>query len=186
MVDYNIEVAHIYADEEFGPEQAQSLIMARQVIERLKREGKTYCVTLMIDNYNPDECFLDADEYLQTLRTCGLAVDYLVYEADLAGHSQIVMDLMDDKTRDSYQKYIKKKGMFPCSFLLSVWYLLRFGYIEDAAIIHKVSEREVTFYARHLISVVPQRFDTVEKKATKIILSTRHCELAENIQRVYY
>lgn len=54
MFDYNVEFAHIYADESFGENQIQSIKVHKDLIEKLKKENK-----LIGDNYSsPFHLFL--------------------------------------------------------------------------------------------------------------------------------
>lgn len=66
MVDYNIEFGHIYLNESFSKEHFEGAEIAKKIAQKLKREGKTFCLTLMIDDYNPDEQFLDLEGYLKS------------------------------------------------------------------------------------------------------------------------
>lgn len=102
-VDYNIEYAHLYADDErvsIGKEQEKSIELTEEVIEKLERKGKTYSLNLLIDNYNGNVDRVDEDHLYSQLEEKGIAPDYIVYEADLVRAA----DSLIDKIRDSYIK----------------------------------------------------------------------------------
>lgn len=186
MVDYNIEFGHIYTNENCGYDHLRGADAARKVAERLQEEGKTYNLTLMVDDYNPSESFLDIQKYIHKLRDKGACPDYLVLESNLPKYKDLILSEMTGKIRREYENYIEKKGKCPCSFLLAIWHLLRLGIIKDDYLIIPIAEHKSGFYADNIITILPERFQDVEIKAAEIIRSTKYKDQFENrFQHIY-
>jgi hypothetical protein len=186
-VDYNIELAHIYSDEHFGPEHEKSISVALEAARRLDALGKTYCFSVLIDNYNPEQSTLDVHQYLSQLKEHGVQPDYYCYESNLTSYSEHVLNEASDRVRLSYEKYIARKGKHPCSLLLTVWHIMRLGGITNEEIIHRSSMRPVSFKADRIITIVPERFRNVEEIGQKILLSSpRYRSLITRMEQIYF
>ena len=78
---YNIEFAHNYADERFGPEHTQSIQTLREVTKELDASKKDYCTTILIDEFNPTVFKLDEDKMLREVERQGGLVSFVGYES---------------------------------------------------------------------------------------------------------
>ena len=81
IADYNLEFAHIYADEQFGPEQAKGVACANEVMTRLSAAGKTFVTTVLIDEFNPAHNTLDENEFIVQLKVNNTPIDFIGYES---------------------------------------------------------------------------------------------------------
>jgi len=187
MVDYNIEFGHIYLNENFSKEHFDGAQVAKKVVSDLKKCNKTYSLTLMIDDYNPDEQLLHLEEYLTELTKIGIRPDFMVYESSLTKFKDLMLDKASSEISRKYRHYIENKGKCPCSFLISIWHILRLGLIKDGSAIFALSNRPIEeFYARNIITILPARFQEVEKMGMNIIDSTTFSEaVSEHSQYIF-
>ena len=86
--DYNIEFAHIYADEEFGEEQAKSIDIVKTVISNLKKSNKSFVTSVLIDEFHPVVFKLNENEMVEEFRKYDVEVDFIGYESKLGGGSR--------------------------------------------------------------------------------------------------
>jgi hypothetical protein len=188
-VDYSIEFCHIYLNETFSHEHRQSIDVLKEVIAELP-PGATHSLNVLIDDYNATEDVLDIEDLKARLKAADVKPDYLAYEARLAPYADALLDLMEEgRLKRSYERYIREKGMIPCSFMIAIWYLLRLGalpLVADAMVYEKNGGHAKAFVAEHLISILPERFRGVEKKAAQIIAKTSFAPLEQKIRHVYY
>jgi hypothetical protein len=188
-IDYSIEFCHIYLNETFSHEHRRSIEVLRRVISRLPT-GTTYSLNVLIDDYNATEELLDIEDLITELRQAEVAPDYLVYEARLVPYTNALLGLMPEgRLKRSYERYMRNQGVTPCSFMIAIWYLLRLGAMplqEDATVYEKNGGHAKPFVAERLISILPERFEGVERKAASIIAATEFAPLEERIRRVYY
>ena len=188
-VDYSIEFCHIYLNETFSHEHRQSIDVLKSVVSELPT-GSTYSLNVLIDDYNATEEVLDIEDLKRELREAHAKPDYLAYEARLAPYADAVLDLMSEgRLQRSYERYIREKGTIPCSFMIAIWYLLRLGALPlaaDALVYEKNGGHTKSFIGNNLISILPERFSGVEKKAMSVIAKTNFAFLQKRIQHVYY
>ena len=186
-VDFNIEYAHIYADELFGKEHQKSIKELRKIINRLKRLNKSYVLTVLIDEYSPCQNRLSIKQFLDKLDELNSKPDYLAFESQLAPCKDLLLKEMKGKIRKEYETYIKKHGKIPCSFLIAVWYLKRLGLIktEKGELTH-LSKNNKPFSAKKIITILPKKYQTVEIKALKIIRATRFKKYLTKISNVFF
>jgi hypothetical protein len=140
----------------------------------------------MIDDYNATEHLLDIPNFLRKLTLEGVEPDYYAYEADMQKYSDKMLGIIQDKkVRKSYSRYIDGNGgKLPCSFMTSIWYLIRLG-IFDADEIVK-SEKSAFKPADTLINILPERFRSVESMAIKLIGSSKHSNAISKIDYVFF
>ncbi|MBU2523415.1 MAG: hypothetical protein KKE23_03955 [Nanoarchaeota archaeon] len=111
-VDYNIEYAHIYADqfaqgEEFGEEHLKSIELTKDLVKRLETEGKTYCLCVLIDNYNA-QFSLNQEQIFNELGGLGLSPDFIVEESLFAKNEISEKTLAQHLIESLSDKYVKK------------------------------------------------------------------------------
>lgn len=176
--DYNIEFAHIYVNENIASEHYQAIKIAKEKSSELKQQDKGCVLTVLIDDYNSSESILDIDEFLKELEISGAKPDYVVYESKLAQYKDRILNEMSGKLKKRYLRYINGHNKCPCSFLIAIWHLLRLGFLENGHIIHNIDEKPFT--AQKIITILPQRYAGIEKKALDIIKSTKFKNLVED------
>ncbi|NTU69848.1 hypothetical protein HGB13_03455 [bacterium] len=189
---YNIEFAHIYADDVFNEEHIESVNILNKIInDRLKEHE--YVTTVLIDEYNPrkDDMILDLNEFLNELSLNGANTDYVGFESGMVGLSDDVLLELDSKTRDKYLKYIKTRGKYPCSLLATTWYLLRFGALKNLNINDKIIKAVENmginkFSAEKIITIIPNKYKRVEETVIKNIRNSKFSKLAKNIELIFY
>lgn len=187
MVDYNIEFGHIYLNENFSKEHFDGAKIAKDIVKKLQNEGRTFCLTLMVDDYNPDEQFLDLEEYISELTKLGITPDFVVYESSLTKFKDLMLSESSNHISKQYSSYIERKGKCPCSFLISIWHVLRLGLIKDGSAIFSLTNRPISeFYAKNIITILPERFQGVEKMGMDIIKSTKFAsKVTRNSQNIF-
>lgn len=170
---YNIELAHIYVNEDPTEEHDKAIILAAQRVESIGIDPSLVTTSILIDDYNPAEKILDTRYFLSYLEKKGLVPDYYVYEARLPEFKDQLLGEMTGRLQRQYTEYIKKTGKCPCSFLIAVWYLVRLGYFSHDGIVNSVSGEGKPFVAENIINILPHRYVGVEKKGLEILKSTR-------------
>lgn len=186
--DYNIEFAHIYVNEDVTREHFEASWITKQFIEKLEQEKQSYSTVVLIDNYNPTENLLNVDEFLQTVKSHGLIPDYLVYEADLVAYKdQVLGNIQNLRLQKNYTNYINHKNKIPCSFLIVIWHLLRLGVLKiDPAILHPIKQNPAPFLASRLQTILPKRYESVERKAQELIQHSLYKETLEKIDYTFF
>lgn len=169
--DYNIEFAHIYMNENFTVEHFKSAKLALEKILVLQRQGKMITSTVLIDDYNPTDKILDVKKFVNELDSLGIRPNYLVYESKMVNFKEQLLSEMNERYRRKYLRYMENHDRIPCSFLVAIWHLMRLGIIEidHVMAIHKAQP----FIAHKIITILPQRYGSIEKKALEIINSTQ-------------
>lgn len=176
--DYNIEFAHIYVNENIASEHYQAIKITKEKILDLKQKEKNCVLTVLIDDYNPSDSILDIEGFLKELEILGTKPDYVVDESKLTFYKDQILSEMNGKLKKQYLRYINGRGKCPCSFLIAIWHLVRLGFFDAEPIIgHSV---EKPFAAKKIITILPQRYAGIEKKALEIIESTKFKDLVEN------
>ena len=179
---FSVEFSHIYTNEAFSDEHRQSILNLKKYLPKLKDDDFQTCV--FIDNYNSTEDLLDVGDFLESLESEGVQPDYFAFEADMAKYTERLLAIIqDERLRKSYEKYISKKNILPCSFMTSIWYLIRLGVFEKDAI---VQNSKGFAPAETLINILPERFRTVEAKTLEIINSTNNLDAIGKVDYVFY
>lgn len=184
-VDYNIEFAHIYTNENFAEEHYAATKIARDKIKELESQGKTCSATILIDNYNSTDHILDVPKFVEELEEIGVKPDFTMFEADLAKYKDKCLALMNGKLKKQYSKYIESNGKCPCSFLVAVWHLARLGVfkIESSTRNHPTDK---PFVGRRIITILPKRYGAIEKKAHDIIKSTPFALELARMENIFF
>ena len=176
--DYNIEFAHIYINENFTSEHYQSCKIAKDKKEELIKQGKNTVFTVLIDDYNPSDNILDIDGFFKEIEALGAKPDYAVYESKLTFYKDTILSEMNGRIKKQYERYICNRGKCPCSFLIAIWHLIRLGLFNTDPIIKNLKEKP--FAAKKIITILPQRYAGIEKRALEIIESTKYKNLVKN------
>ncbi len=183
-VDYNIEFAHIYVNEAMTNEHYTAAALAQKEIQDLKSAGKSVVTSVLIDDYNPTESILNVKKFIEELESVGVTPDYIVMESALASYRDIALSEMNGKVKKMYSKYLEKNEKCPCSFLVAIWHLLRLGALDNTQFISETSRKP--FSAENVITILPERYRGIEKRALDIIKSTKFAPLATKTNYIYF
>lgn len=183
-IDYSIELSHIYTNERYSEEHRSSVeLLKKQEMAFGTGESQT-CV--MIDNYNPTEHLLDVDNFFEELKKDGIVPDYFAYEADMIRHrDRLLGDIGDNRIYKSYRSYAEKRDKMPCSFMTAIWYLVRLGIYEPDGIITSLGDNNF-IPAEKLVSILPERFRSVEMQTQKLLQSIKDHDLAGKVDYYFY
>lgn len=189
-LDYSIEFGHIYTNEAYSEEHRLSAVKTFELTEDLKRDDKSYSIHLLIDDYNPAEDFLDVPALIEEYGRLGVKPDFIAREAGLAAYKEDMFEIItNNRVKKSYSRYIEgRNGKVPCSFMVATWYLIRLGAIQlkdNGSIAHSMQSSKILL-ADRLINVLPERFMGVENQALKIIAGSRHSDLIDKIDWIFY
>ncbi len=186
-LDYNIEYAHIYADEHFGTEHKKSVEELHKIITKLKQSNKSYVLSVLIDEYNSIRHTLNIKNFLKKLEQSNSKPDFIGFESRLVKDKDSLLKEMSKKIRKEYEEYIIKQGKIPCSFLIALWYLKRLGLLNmKGEELHSISKENKPFIAREIITILPKRYQAIEIKALKIIKSTKFKKYLKNIKNIFF
>jgi len=199
MNDFNIEFAHIYADENFGEEQIKSISRLKKIQEELIKKKKSFVKVVLVDEYSPILNTLEDNDFLNNLKERGIHPDFLVHESDLSEIAKDVISLIP-KNLIKKEKFksgensllvkdnkkiglINSSGKFTCSILVAAWILVRFG-IYNLHSIKKFSNKN--FEAKGLITILPQKYKKTEQKVLDILETTKYKNLIKNIKYEFF
>lgn len=183
-VDYNIEFAHIYTNENFSEEHYQATKTARAKVEELKKSGKSFATSVLVDNYNSTDHILDVNKFVSELGAIGVSPDFIVYEADLVKYKEKCLGVMTGKLKRQYSHYIFNNGKCPCSFLVAIWHLIRLGVWDFEDI--KINTSEKHFIGEKIITILPKRYGAIESKAIDIIKSTPFADRLSDMEHIFF
>jgi hypothetical protein len=185
--EYNIEYAHIYTNERFGIEHIKSIKKLHNIINKLKQLNKTYVLTVLIDEYNPTRHGLDIKGFLEKLNELNAKPDFVGFESQLTSYKDLLLKEIKGKMKKEYKNYIEKRGKIPCSFLIAIWHLKRLGLIPiKKGELNNLTKNNNVFTAEKIITILPKKYQEVEKKALKIIKSTKFKAWVKNIENIFY
>lgn len=187
-MDYNIEYAHIYADDKFGVEQMEGIKTLRYVIQKMKKLKRSYVLSVLIDDYNPTYYFLDTKNFLIKLKKLNAEPDFVFFESSLVPCYKDFLQEIKPKLRREYIKYIESHKKVPCSLLIAIWHLKRLGVIDAAKeeikyINHNIPQR---FVAKKIITILPKKYEEVENMGLKIIANTRFKDRLTDIVNIFF
>lgn len=187
FVDYNIEYAHIYSDEEFGAEQIAAIVKAKEVIVNLERQNKTYSLTVLIDEYHPNKTKFSVKGFVKKLEKYGLAPDFVGLESKLVAYKQEILGLFSAKEAREFDKFFQKRAKINCSFLIVGWYLTRLGLMPlKKDLLIKISKNNKPFYGRHLMNILDKKYKQTENNAYHVIHKTSQKDHIKDIEVVFY
>jgi hypothetical protein len=187
FVDYNIEYAHIYSDQDFNNEQIASINKTKEVINGLEKHKKTYSLVVLIDDYHPDQIKFDQQKFTNSLKDFGLVPDYITFESRLVDYKEDILNLLPANEVIKFNKYFKKREKLNCSFLIVGWYFLRLGLLplKDKLII-KISKNRKPFCGKEIINILDEKYTDTEESTHRIIKKTVFKDAVTKIKKVFY
>lgn len=185
----SIELAHIYADQDFSDEQRMSIDHAQKVIDQFKSQGAVV-TTVLIDDLHVEQTSLDVDGYVKTLEEKGIIVDQVVFEGKLSPISDhIIRILPHDRLKwESFKRGQRRVLNFhsdsgeviglkiirddreehTCAILSAAWSLCRLGiYPFPPESIMNLTGKST--YGVNVVSVLHGKFEGVERKVLTLI-----------------
>jgi hypothetical protein len=148
----SVEVGHAYAEEPFGPEQRASCEVLRAVANRIP---EPWNVTVLLDDYNAGKEVLSLDQLVQEVEREGFAVTTAMRESELLPEASALLDALPaGRLRSRTERYLERKGLYPCSLLSATWYSRRL--ISDPP-------------AGSLLNIIPRRYEQVDRLALAIL-----------------
>jgi hypothetical protein len=167
--DVNVEFGHIYLNENYSPEHYRSISLAKDFT--FDNRGLNISKSVLIDNYNAKEPVLSTSKYIKEIKEAFQEPDFVLYEDKVLPFAdELLGQLKSGKLKRQYATYIAKYNHYPCSLLVASWNAARLGYIrvneKDFLVANKSIEE---FSARVILSILPTRFGSVEKRALDII-----------------
>ena len=205
-VSYNIEFAHIYADEGFNEEQRKSIDVAKKIISKIREKGNTYCCTILIDDYHPTFSSLDVEKLIARIKSVGFPVDHVGFEGKLVGEGNKLLENIPEemKKTEIFHKPEKKvvclveKGekigledkfefcnRHTCALLSATWSLIRLGKLNHSNI-GIISKTEKPFIAHKIITILPKTFEHTEQKVIEIIKESNFSHDVNNISYEFF
>lgn len=206
IVDYNLEFAHIYADEQFGPEQAKGLVRANEVMARLSAAGKTFVTSVLIDEFNPINNTLDEHEFIERLKVNNTPIDFIGYESRFTAIADLVIRelptsmltlknfnhpdrsvlmLQDGPLKIGLEEK-KPKLKHTCAILSAAWTLCRLGVYQLPEGGVKVLNSKQKFVARKTITILPEKYRSNEDRVLEIIKNLPHRERLLDIEYEFF
>ncbi|TXG76925.1 hypothetical protein E6P97_02635 [Patescibacteria group bacterium] len=182
---YTIEFCHIYTDKEFSQAQVNSIKFLKDIT---KAWDFAYETVILFDNYNVGPDVISNDVFFEELKNHNILPDFWALEKDLIKYAPILLDaVVVPKIKRQYENYIANKQYYPCSFLTSIWYLLRLGYIKDTHSVMRSMNSESQFVpCERVINILANDFMDVERKVIKLINATQFKDASDRIQDLFY
>ncbi|MFH0869564.1 MAG: hypothetical protein V1866_00725 [archaeon] len=204
--DYNIEFAHFYADKELSKEQVKSVSILNEFIKKLELEGKTYVVSVLVDDFHPTIFRLDKQRIVEELNKLGVSIDFIGFESKLGVvGDQLIQDipkpllklehfnnprkevlmLEKDKEEISLEEEFKFMYRHTCALLSAAWSLCRLGVYnipEDAVL----SLGNKAFAAKKTMTILPEQYKHVEDKVLDIISATKYGAAAKDVGYTFF
>ena len=197
-VEYNIEFAHIYADQKFGNEQIRSIEILRDLINSLRKQGKSFVTTVLIDDYNPKKNNLDENAFVNKIKSLNIPLDFIAYESKLnqigdkliadlprqllrvEGKKNIFLEINNKsiKLRDSIGFQLKNT----CTLLTASWLLCRLGIYKIPSDSINRLNKVGTFEANKIITILPEKYRKSESRALDIIKSLGKDDILKHIE----
>ena len=180
---YNVEFFHIYTDEKIEDRHIQSIQHLKDLEEAWSFDHDR---VIMIDDYNPKTHTLDRDDVLNFLTEQGVTPDFWVFESDMVGNAQYLLDMItNNKLRKSYRQYIEKNNKYPCSLLTASWYLTRLGRL-NPSVLRATNAAQDFVPATRLFNLLPADYKSVEDRARRLILNSPYAADSDKIQHLFY
>ncbi|MCX6786118.1 MAG: hypothetical protein NTZ18_04715 [Candidatus Komeilibacteria bacterium] len=187
QVDYNIEYAHIYTDQDFNLEQIASIEKTKEIIQDLEKRKKTYSLVVLIDDYHPHQIKFDQQAFVSKLKNFNLMPDYIAFESKLADYKDDILNSLPPKEARELNKYLQKKEKLNCSFLIVGWYLLRLGFLpfkNQLAI--KISKNEKPFCGQEIINILEKKYVSTEVNVSRTIKKSIFKDSLKKINNIFY
>lgn len=183
-LDLSIEVAHIYTNQQPGPDQQAGIaVLADDPRARaLTDAAATTQTVVLLDDYTPQfspaPTVLDFDAYRAWLHGQGVPRAQLVYEAALVDRNLATLDAIGNpRLRRQLERYIDAHGQHPCSLFVATWYLARLGLgVTVPGVLP----------ARRLLTILPEHFREYEDRAHDIIAAVAGREALARIETIFF
>ncbi|MBU0894538.1 MAG: hypothetical protein KKF48_01095 [Nanoarchaeota archaeon] len=213
-VDYNIEYAHVYSDEEgLSDEQLRSIEVVKKLVKKLEKQGKTYVLTFLIDEYHPEYHKLNFHSYMDKLAKLGASPTYVGYESRMISAAKLLIkSIPKDFTKtpkfhptikvkegNSYLKINNKKiklktqgkmvhlSRYTCAVLSTAWALLRMGLVQSKNAVELTGLTEPKpFAGKKIINVLDRKYAPVEEANKDIIKSSKFKDQIKNFETLLY
>lgn len=187
-VDINIEYAHIYSNENYNREHFEAGWIANQTLLKLTESGLVVSTVILVDEYNPSEHILDINGFVGKMKDSALAPDFIAYESKLIIHSDDFLEsIQNPRWKNSLKNGIRSSGRTPCSVLAAIWYLVRLGIYNSDNDIQPINGSKIdSFPANKIITILPQRYMSVEQRAMDYIKNSTYREYSDRIEHIYH
>jgi hypothetical protein len=189
-VDYNIEFGHIMTYEKgLRFLQKKSIELAKETIERIEREGKTYTTCVLIDDYLSSYSYLDVGNYLIELGNL-MPPNYVAYESRMVDaikelfrsipkrkeiikkqasevdSTKNVLFLVkgSDKISLKEESIVKFEERYHTPILIACWHLMRLGLIKPRGVKETRIVKKKPFAAKNIITIIPRIGPGTSKK----------------------
>lgn len=206
LSDYNIEFAHIYADQNFDSEQIESIEVLKKTIAKLIHQKKSFSTSVLIDDYNPQCRNLRENNFINVIKSYNIPLDFLAYESQLSLISDRVVDdlpksslrikhaddadrrmlvLESDNGDITLRHYYESYSKNTCALLTACWLLCRLGVY---SIPHTAIKNLTTnpFQGKKIITILPKKYEKNENKALEIIRILGKVNILEDIKYVFF
>ena len=202
--DYNIEFSHLYADEEFGQNQAKGIKKLKEIKSNLKQRNKTFIQGVLIDDYHSINSKIDINSIKKKIKDYGIEIDFLGFEKGLTKIAdEFISKIPKEKIKfELFAKSKKEVLMFKgkkdiglkekeafeerhtCVVLSAIWLLSRLGVFKlSEGQLKKFNNKE--FIAEEVITILPEKYRYVEGKAIELINTTEYAYLIPKIHKVF-
>ncbi len=195
-MDYNIEFAHIYVDQNPSEEQMQSIARLKSRTEQLREDGKSYTTVILIDEFSPQRTILDVEAYIERTKK-DAELDFVAFESQLAMFTykflaELPQELIVSKKVGNVETKTFVNGATSiglithdnkpsCTLLIAIWYLVRFGVYGIPAKTRKFSSS--SFAAQRLLTILSKKYEDGEYKVLELL---KHTKFKEMIPRIEY
>lgn len=215
-VDYNIEYGHIFTDSpRIDSSQKKSIDLAKEFIDKLKKQKKDFSLNILIDDYSPNYSYLDISEYLEEFQKSGAPPDYVVYETGLLEiakkllkseipkenileeieEKEIKSDkeilMLENPQTDSVslveEDFLKKPTYIHTPLLIAAWFLIRLGYIHPKRLARKINFKQPkNFIGKKIMTIMPTKWKEIDDKAKDIISATKYKTALKDMEFIYF
>jgi hypothetical protein len=204
--DYNIEFAHFYAEEEFGEDQAKSITILKEFLQKLEETHQTYIITILVDEFHSPSSKINEDNILRKFKEYNIEVDYIAYESKFGPLCEkLLQEIPDKMTRHEHfhnpnkQVIMLEEGndkigleedfefckRYTCALLSSVWALSRLG-IYDVPNNAVTAKTNKPFQADKIMTILPKKYTEVENKVLDIIRTTKFSDKIKRVEYIFY
>jgi len=183
-VDYTIEYSHIYMDEVFVEKHRKSIPLLHQIERKLEQKGLSYSRTIMIDDYNPVKHELNLESFFSKLRKEEAFPQTILMESEMVYWVNDLLAKANGRIKKSYIRYVKQKGHYPCSLLLTISHLVKLGYYEHPFGGSSYLSRAP--YGNRTIVILPEEYANVERQGIKLLHSADLDEYIKKIEYIFY
>ncbi|MCK5283935.1 MAG: hypothetical protein KAK00_11145 [Nanoarchaeota archaeon] len=214
-VDYCIEYGHVFVDAAQASRcHRESIEKTKRFIEILKKEKKTYSLTMLIDNYLPTYSYLNFYRYINYFKEKGVPPDYILYESQLLNVARTLIAelpknklrrekreikiksnkdllLLENKTLSSItlreELHARIDSFIDTPLLIAAFFLIKLGHIDHKGIITPTNYmKPKPFVGKKTVTIDPMVFKGVNDKALEIISVTRFKKAVENMEFIYF